>query len=113
MAMTLRLIPELQERAAAQCERTGISMSKLIALALDNYLTFTERNQPRRQRVSEPPPERAPSSSPTDFDSAPRKSLEDIRASFPKTRKVGVNEPCPCGSGIKFKKCCQLAGYSR
>ncbi|MGB5261359.1 MAG: SEC-C metal-binding domain-containing protein, partial [Gammaproteobacteria bacterium] len=22
------------------------------------------------------------------------------------TRKVGRNEPCPCGSGKKFKKCC-------
>lgn len=22
-------------------------------------------------------------------------------------RKVGVNEPCPCGSGKKFKKCCR------
>jgi uncharacterized protein YecA (UPF0149 family) len=21
--------------------------------------------------------------------------------------KVGRNEPCPCGSGKKFKKCCQ------
>lgn len=21
-------------------------------------------------------------------------------------RKVGRNEPCPCGSGTKFKKCC-------
>lgn len=20
--------------------------------------------------------------------------------------KVGRNDPCPCGSGIKFKKCC-------
>lgn len=24
--------------------------------------------------------------------------------------KVGRNEPCPCGSGRKFKKCCGLAG---
>jgi uncharacterized protein YecA (UPF0149 family) len=27
----------------------------------------------------------------------------------PKVRtkpKIGRNEPCPCGSGIKFKKCC-------
>ena len=24
-------------------------------------------------------------------------------------RKVGRNEPCPCGSGKKFKKCCRLA----
>jgi uncharacterized protein len=23
-------------------------------------------------------------------------------------RKVGVNDPCPCGSGKKFKKCCKL-----
>jgi len=22
------------------------------------------------------------------------------------TRKIGRNEPCPCGSGLKFKKCC-------
>lgn len=20
--------------------------------------------------------------------------------------KIGRNEPCPCGSGIKYKKCC-------
>jgi uncharacterized protein YecA (UPF0149 family) len=23
-----------------------------------------------------------------------------------KTQKVGVNDPCPCGSGKKYKKCC-------
>lgn len=23
-------------------------------------------------------------------------------------RKVGRNEPCPCGSGKKYKKCCGL-----
>ncbi len=22
------------------------------------------------------------------------------------TRKIGRNEPCPCGSGLKYKKCC-------
>jgi uncharacterized protein YecA (UPF0149 family) len=21
-------------------------------------------------------------------------------------QKIGRNEPCPCGSGLKFKKCC-------
>ena len=24
----------------------------------------------------------------------------------PIKKKVGRNEPCPCGSGIKYKKCC-------
>ena len=23
-----------------------------------------------------------------------------------KERKVGRNDPCPCGSGLKYKKCC-------
>jgi hypothetical protein len=23
-------------------------------------------------------------------------------------QKVGRNDPCPCGSGLKFKKCCAL-----
>ena len=32
---------------------------------------------------------------------------EDLRkGSLPAGRKVGRNEPCPCGSGKKFKKCC-------
>ncbi|MCK4657686.1 MAG: SEC-C domain-containing protein [candidate division Zixibacteria bacterium] len=25
-----------------------------------------------------------------------------------KTKKVGRNDPCPCGSGKKYKKCCGL-----
>jgi len=34
-------------------------------------------------------------------------------APIPHTRtapKVGRNDPCPCGSGKKFKKCCAMAG---
>lgn len=27
--------------------------------------------------------------------------------------KVGRNEPCPCGSGKKFKKCCYLNAPKR
>lgn len=22
------------------------------------------------------------------------------------TRRIGRNDPCPCGSGLKFKRCC-------
>lgn len=28
-----------------------------------------------------------------------------------KPQKVGRNEPCPCGSGLKFKKCHLLLNY--
>ena len=36
-------------------------------------------------------------------------AMERIKAEHPKpaiSNKVGRNEPCPCGSGKKFKKCC-------
>ena len=29
-----------------------------------------------------------------------------IDGSFPAAAKVGRNDPCPCGSGKKFKQCC-------
>ena len=29
------------------------------------------------------------------------------------TRKVGRNDPCPCGSGKKYKKCCGRTGASK
>src|SRR5690625_5163648 len=35
--------------------------------------------------------------------------LADLRRAAAPTPKVGRNEPCPCGSGKKFKKCCGSA----
>lgn len=37
------------------------------------------------------------------------KQLTDIKPAAPqpeKQKKVGRNDPCPCGSGKKYKKCC-------
>jgi len=36
----------------------------------------------------------------------PRRGLPQRRAATPTGRKVGRNDPCPCGSGKKYKKCC-------
>ncbi len=33
-------------------------------------------------------------------------SASSISTPFPKRRKIGRNDPCPCGSGKKYKKCC-------
>ncbi|RPJ69548.1 MAG: hypothetical protein EHM20_16315, partial [Alphaproteobacteria bacterium] len=30
---------------------------------------------------------------------------EPLKPIVRETPKVGRNEPCPCGSGLKFKKC--------
>ena len=35
---------------------------------------------------------------------------EEIEAPVKKGEKVGRNEPCPCGSGKKYKKCCGMNG---
>jgi hypothetical protein len=45
-----------------------------------------------RLRANEPPPQWQP------YLPAPQPSLR-------RGRKIGVNEPCPCGSGKKYKKC--------
>lgn len=29
------------------------------------------------------------------------------------TKKVGRNDPCPCGSGKKYKNCCGQPGHRR
>ena len=31
---------------------------------------------------------------------------KEEKESQPKIPKVGRNDPCPCGSGKKYKKCC-------
>ena len=36
---------------------------------------------------------------------APEQILKDVQT--PKIqKKIGRNDPCPCGSGKKYKKCC-------
>lgn len=30
---------------------------------------------------------------------------------FRRNKKIGANDPCPCGSGLKFKRCCRGKGY--
>jgi hypothetical protein len=34
------------------------------------------------------------------------RTLNEVRARFEARRKVGRNASCPCGSGLKYKKCC-------
>jgi len=55
-----------------------------------------------------------PTLSPTSFEEYPDREQDEEIASrqpdvkLPKSskRRIGRNEPCPCGSGKKFKKCC-------
>lgn len=43
------------------------------------------------------------------LDEATRKDLykkQKLSGTVVKDKKVGRNDPCPCGSGLKYKKCC-------
>jgi len=31
---------------------------------------------------------------------------QPVLVARPSVEKIGRNEPCPCGSGLKYKKCC-------
>ncbi|WP_162148159.1 SEC-C metal-binding domain-containing protein [Listeria floridensis] len=33
-------------------------------------------------------------------------AINNLKKSTKINKKIGRNEPCPCGSGIKYKKCC-------
>ncbi len=37
---------------------------------------------------------------------SPSANTFKLKPHFLETHRVGRNEPCPCGSGLKFKKCC-------
>lgn len=39
-------------------------------------------------------------------------ALPELQSSAFPTKKPGRNEPCPCGSGLKYKKCCGKAAGS-
>lgn len=43
---------------------------------------------------------------PKSFSSPPRMGGANQMTVIHDKPKVGRNEPCPCGSGLKYKKCC-------
>ena len=53
--------------------------------------------QPEQKPVVQPKPQPAP---------APVVEQPKPEPAIPADMKVGRNEPCPCGSGKKFKNCC-------
>jgi len=59
-----------------------------------------ERRQPARRPVRAYKPEA--SAAPAGGPAEPVKAVQTRRS----TDKVGRNDPCPCGSGKKYKRCC-------
>ena len=81
------------QRFLARCPPTGVADT---ITELQHWAAFQEK--PAK-------PVKPPAPSPHFFP-APRVSAPVAASVATKRTRVGRNEPCPCGSGKKFKKCC-------
>ncbi|MFH1680875.1 MAG: preprotein translocase subunit SecA [Candidatus Eisenbacteria bacterium] len=77
------------------------------------FLPVTLRVEPRRGRTTAPPRIRESHESFSALEGSPggraparEPAREQVSTVVRSERKVGRNEPCPCGSGKKFKQCC-------
>lgn len=94
---TLRFPDQLKAEATAYADALGVSLNALCAIALRDYLD-----------ARKPKPAALPAKvGPQQVKSAPARAVERVpEASGGKpVPKVGANQPCPCGSGKKFKRC--------
>jgi preprotein translocase subunit SecA len=85
------------EHVETQHDRMGLSTSRTIHSEFDSYAGAGSAPAQPAEAASRP---RQMITNRTD--SRPR---QPVRAD----RSVGRNEPCPCGSGKKYKKCCGVA----
>ena len=76
------------------CPATGIEDT---IEELRHWAAFAEK--PAQQRAPPPPP--------TPHFATTREPAEPVSAPvLSRGPRIGRNDPCPCGSGKKFKKCC-------
>ena len=71
---------------------------EMIALILENTARMILTVQLRRAE----PPKREEVAKPT----ATSADGTDTKRPVHSDKKPGRNDPCPCGSGLKYKKCC-------
>lgn len=84
------------QRTLARCPPTGIEDT---IEELQSWAAFQERpaESPRKQAVPRPHSRVVPAS----------QDLKQVKEpAMAKRSHIGRNDPCPCGSGKKFKKCC-------
>lgn len=119
-ARTIRLPPALLAEADAFAASLGISFNALAAVALRDYLDG--RSLPKATSAPAAPSQaveaRAAAQPPRTAQAAakPVQAPPSAPRHAPPARagaggvKVGRNDPCPCGSGQKFKRCCAANG---
>ena len=74
---------------------TGYEPEEVIGQPLMNFV-HPDMDQPGAENAGETPPQTAP---------PPTRPKPVAQPFVRQTRKIGRNEPCPCGSGRKYKQC--------
>ena len=90
----------LEREILAAATLAGISFPELQQW-MDDEKADVEARREHRRRLLAPPPGNAKRKFPTIAQLA-----EPPAPPFVREEKVGRNDPCPCGSGRKYKKCC-------
>lgn len=94
------LFEDLWNRATEEMVKTAFLYRPITEQEEREILTARARRQAQQQRLSH-----AQGSAGAGDQSA----AAAVRTATRSTPKVGRNEPCPCGSGKKYKKCCGAA----
>jgi preprotein translocase subunit SecA len=87
---TVSMLSRMQLRTQAEIDAEEEARQRRLARAMQFQHAAPEQ-------VTAPAPQAAPPSEP--------QSVSPVAQFVRDTRKVGRNEPCPCGSGKKFKHC--------
>lgn len=97
--LNLRLPEDLRVQAQALAERNGLSLNALCVLALRSHVDWQSGKVPPRLIASMNRANGRPASAL----SSPVHA--EMLASTTVVPRVGANQPCPCGSGEKYKRC--------
>ncbi|HNH48063.1 MAG TPA: SEC-C metal-binding domain-containing protein, partial [Myxococcota bacterium] len=104
MKNLLRLQPQVAEAAGA-----GASKAMAQRMASGQLARELEAAAEEAQELPSPPPVRNPEPIVFTAPPPPRQPAKGAEARlFAMEYNIRRNDPCPCGSGLKFKKCCYL-----
>lgn len=96
---SLRLDPRLRRCLDAIADQRQLSFNSLVAMTLAEYWRFDPR---RAGRVSD-------GHDNVPIPSALERQTPPPPASIEKAAHRSRNAPCPCGSGLKYKRCCGMS----
>lgn len=92
-----RIIVDLREPLYATCKILGLELEQLEEWKKE----FREKELKRQQQMEFL---KAPRILPDTVNNSRNTGKQTVTRK--KVKKIGRNEPCPCGSGKKYKKCC-------